>query len=68
MLPPRRLAKPAACRIACVIAAVVDLPLLPVTPMVRLRLNCQKSDISLVKRRPLRGLASGMDLSAAPRD
>ena len=52
MLPPRRLGKPAACRIACVIAAVVDLPLLPVTPMVRLRLNCQKSDISLVKRTP----------------
>ncbi len=29
-------------------AVVVDLPLLPVTPSVRLRLNCQKSDISLV--------------------
>ncbi len=35
MFPPKRQGKPAACRMACVIAVVVDLPLLPVTASVR---------------------------------
>ena len=54
MLPPRKVRRPAALRIAAVIAAVVDLPLLPVTPMIRAGQFSMNNSISVQSRAPER--------------